>query len=130
VITGETPRRHVAWHRQMYRLYGRVRSWDGMIGMLRVDERSMPGYTSGMQNLAEDLEESEYWSVITNMFICGYIVGGRTFVGEWRMAASDPLKPGWSGPILMSLREQEDGEEPVWEPVGGECDLRIVSVYR
>ena len=92
-----------------------------MIGLLRVDERSIPGYSSGLENLGGHLEESDYWSVITNMFICGYIVGGRTFVGEWRMAASDPLKPGWSGPVLMSLREQEDGEEPVWEPVGGEA---------
>jgi hypothetical protein len=120
VITGETPRRHLPWHRQMYRLYGRVREWDGMIGLLRVDERSVPGYSSGLQ-LGADLEESEYWSVITNMFICGYIVGGRTFVGEWRMAASDPLKPGWSGPIMMSLREQEDGEVSAWEPVGGDA---------
>lgn len=121
IITGETPRRHIAWHRQKYALYGRVRSWDGMIGLLRVDERSMPGYSTGMQNLGANLEESEYWSVITNMFICGYVVGGSTFVGEWRMAAGDPLKPGWSGAILMSLREEEDGEEPVWEAVGGEA---------
>jgi len=111
-VTGETPKRHIAWSRQMYRLYGRVRSWDGMIGMLRVDERSTPGLN--------DLDgQSGYLSAITNMFICGYIVGGKTFVGEWRMAACDPIKPGWSGPILMSLREQEVGEDPVWEPVGG-----------
>lgn len=124
VITGETPRRHVAWHRQMYRLYGRVRSWDGMIGLLRVDERSMPGYSTGSgqpQQGQTALEESEYWSAITNMFICGYVVGGKTFVGEWRMAANDPLKPGWSGPILMSLREREDGDASVWESVGGEA---------
>ena len=31
-------------------------------------------------------------------------MGEHNFVGEWRVAASDPLRPTWSGAIVMSRR--------------------------
>lgn len=35
-------------------------------------------------------------------FVFGYIVGGETFVGEWRFAAIAPWRPTWGGPFVMS----------------------------
>ncbi|KAF8893705.1 hypothetical protein CPB84DRAFT_1783210 [Gymnopilus junonius] len=80
VITGETGRRHRGW--QDYRCYGRVRMWDGLVGILRFSRRSE-----------------------TNaIFIFGYVVGDNNFVGEWRVAASDPLRPVWGSAFVMSKR--------------------------
>lgn len=39
-----------------------------------------------------------------NIFIFGYIVGENNFVGEWRVAASDPLSPTWGSTFVMSRR--------------------------
>src|SRR6266540_197776 len=65
---------------------------------------------------------------ITNMIILGYVVGDGNFVGEWRMAASDPVRPGWCGPVFMCRRREEDDDElhgqgggVRFEPVGGEA---------
>ena len=34
----------------------------------------------------------------------GYIVGENNFVGEWRLAASDPLCPAWGSAFVMSRK--------------------------
>lgn len=31
-------------------------------------------------------------------------MGDHNFVGEWRVAASDPLSPTWGGALVMSRR--------------------------
>ena len=41
---------------------------------------------------------------MSNIFIFGYLVGEHNFVGEWRVAASDPLRPTWGGAFVMSRR--------------------------
>ncbi|KAF9528090.1 hypothetical protein CPB83DRAFT_894583 [Crepidotus variabilis] len=90
VITGETDPKHMNWHRQQYTLYGRVRPFDGLVGFLRVDHSpTAQGH-------------------LNHMFVCGYVVAENTFVGEWRMAAGDPLMPAWSGPFVMSRRRGEE----------------------
>ena len=43
-----------------------------------------------------------------NIFIFGYIVGENNFVGEWRVAASDPLTPTWGNAFVMSRRAGTD----------------------
>ena len=78
LFTGETPPSGLAWG-QKYTTYGRLRPWDGLVGLVRVGHVPM-----------------------NFMFIFGYIVGGRTFVGEWRVAASDPMRPAWGGAFVMS----------------------------
>ena len=50
-------------------------------------------------------------NTISNFFIFGYVVGESNFVGEWRVAATDPLSPTWGGAIVMS-RKVEGGEGP------------------
>lgn len=116
VLTGETDARHAVWHRQRYMIYGRVRSWDGLVGFLRVDRREhqqqAPGVNVNLQPQGGQGQDND--NPLSHMFICGYIVNEKNFVGEWRMAAMDPLKPAWGGPVLMTRR---DGEE--MPPVGG-----------
>ncbi|CAA7264935.1 unnamed protein product [Cyclocybe aegerita] len=85
LLTGETDPRHAVWHQQQYTIYGRVRPWDGLIGILRVG--SVPS--------------------VNYLFICGYLVGERNFVGEWRVAHADPLRPTWGSAVVMSRREGE-----------------------
>jgi hypothetical protein len=107
VVTGETDVRHAVWHRQRYVIYGRVRWWDGLVGFLRVDRREV-GHGQGPGQQAQQGGEEDDQNPLSHMFICGYVVNEKNFVGEWRMAASDPLKPAWGGPVLMTKR---DGEE-------------------
>ncbi|KAF8167243.1 hypothetical protein B0H34DRAFT_669736 [Crassisporium funariophilum] len=38
------------------------------------------------------------------------------FVGEWRIATSDPVRPTWGGPFVMSRRPPRDAEVPVAVP--------------
>ena len=63
-------------------MYGRVRPWDGLIGILRVGHLPSTNY----------------------LFVCGYLVGENNFVGEWRVAAADPLRPAWGSAFVMSRR--------------------------
>ncbi|KDR85898.1 hypothetical protein GALMADRAFT_218961 [Galerina marginata CBS 339.88] len=71
---------------QAYTCYGRVRMWDGLVGILRITRTPQINY----------------------IFIFGYVVGETNFVGEWRVAASDPLRPVWGSAFVMS-RRGEDG---------------------
>ncbi|KAK0452055.1 uncharacterized protein EV420DRAFT_1702421 [Desarmillaria tabescens] len=67
IVTGSTDDRHgQAWNHYVY--YGRVRRWDGMIGILRVPRDRGLG----------------------KWFFYGYIVGGKNFVGNWRITHEDP----------------------------------------
>ncbi|KAK0466125.1 uncharacterized protein EV420DRAFT_1509966 [Desarmillaria tabescens] len=79
IITGKTDDRHgQAWNHYTY--YGRVRRWDGMIGILRVARDRRLG----------------------NLFFYGYIVDGKNFVGNWRITHEDPGMPAWEGPFTLS----------------------------
>ena len=135
VLTGETGRKLV-WEGQRYKLFGRVRKWDGLVGFVRVDQgvweqqQAAGGGGLGLNvNTPLDVDgaaEAAAEAAITNMIILGYVVGDQNFVGEWRMAASDPLRPGWCGPVVMCRREppppqQQQGGVVGFEPVGGEA---------
>ncbi|KAF8799856.1 hypothetical protein BYT27DRAFT_6848701 [Phlegmacium glaucopus] len=94
LLSGETGPRHTIWHQ--YTMYGRIRPWDGLIGILR----STPAASNNNNS---------------NIFIFGYIVGENNFVGEWRLAASDPLRPTWGGAFVMGRRAS--GEQAAQAPV-------------
>jgi len=96
LLSGETGPRHAVW--QQYTMYGRVRPWDGLIGILR---------SSNVNNTTN------------NIFIFGYIVGEHNFVGEWRVAASDPLRPTWGSAFVMSRRATTTTTTTTTTPVGG-----------
>ncbi|TFK42225.1 hypothetical protein BDQ12DRAFT_598949 [Crucibulum laeve] len=82
ILTGMTDHRHaMAWN--PYKFYGRVREWDGLIGILRVAR----------------------YPLVEHVFFYGYLVGGQNFVGNWRVAAADPLMPAWESAFTMSKRE-------------------------
>jgi len=75
-------RRHVlAWG--SYKYYGRVRPWDGLVGILR----------SGMTEANRG-----------HQFFYGYIYGGRTFVGNWRLAYADATLPGMESGFVLYKR--------------------------
>ncbi|KAJ7828973.1 hypothetical protein B0H13DRAFT_2116557 [Mycena leptocephala] len=84
VFTGETDPRHGAsWHH--YEYSGRVRPWDGLIGLV-------------MRPLDRTLGLGTY-------FISGHLVGRDTFEGTWQMAAQDVLAPSWGGSICLARAE-------------------------
>ncbi|KAK0430892.1 hypothetical protein EV421DRAFT_1721055 [Armillaria borealis] len=82
IITGKTDDRHgQAWNHYTY--YGRVRRWDGMIGILRI---------------AVSFRDRR----LGNLFFFGYLVDGKNFVGNWRITHEDPGMPAWAGPFTLS----------------------------
>ncbi|KAK0490365.1 hypothetical protein IW261DRAFT_1325342 [Armillaria novae-zelandiae] len=84
IVTGSTDDRHgQAWNHYSY--YGRVRHWDGMIGILRIPRDRSLG----------------------NWFFYGYIVGGKNFVGNWKMTHDDPGMPTVEGAFCLSKVTEE-----------------------
>ncbi|KAJ2917181.1 hypothetical protein MD484_g3245, partial [Candolleomyces efflorescens] len=83
ILTGGMDDRHAeAWGRFVY--YGRVRPWDGLIGIVRM---GVAPENAG-----------------TKFFFYGYIYGGRSFVGNWRYAAADPVVPSVESTFVFSRR--------------------------
>ncbi|KAF8641170.1 hypothetical protein AX17_000805 [Amanita inopinata Kibby_2008] len=82
IFTGATDDSHgQAWHH--YTFYGRVRPWDGLIGILRVPRLALQGTT----------------------ILYGYVSGSKNFSGNWRFALTDPGMPAWECAVVMSKRE-------------------------
>jgi hypothetical protein len=42
----------------------------------------------------------------TKFFFYGYIYGGRSFVGNWRYAAADPVVPSVESSFVFSRRAE------------------------
>ncbi|KAK7027811.1 hypothetical protein R3P38DRAFT_951343 [Favolaschia claudopus] len=84
IFSGETDPRHgMAWHH--YEYSGRVRPWDGLIGLImRPRDRTLG---------------------LATYFISGNIVGRDTFEGTWQMAAQDVLAPSWGGSVCFARGE-------------------------
>ncbi|TFY61074.1 hypothetical protein EVJ58_g4732 [Rhodofomes roseus] len=84
IITGETrPHHGDAWYH--FQCYGRIRQWDGLVALVRVPQRP-PGHFG--------------------VYIFrGYIVGGRNFVGSWRVRTANTLAIPLEGPFIMSRVE-------------------------
>lgn len=82
VLTGTTDTAHgAAWNHFAYR--GRVRLFDGLVGILRESRDRRLG----------------------DLFFYGYVVGGRNLVGNWRVAFAEGALPAWEGAFSMSRRE-------------------------
>jgi hypothetical protein len=117
-LSGQTPPQHALWCTggRGYTFYGRVRPWDGLIGIMRVGadgrrvglgmgvDGNVAGAGAGGEEGEGEEEGEEGALLMDTTFIFGYLVGDTTFVGEWRVAGADPLKPAWSGPIVLSRR--------------------------
>ncbi|KAJ6450607.1 hypothetical protein C8R45DRAFT_117229 [Mycena sanguinolenta] len=84
IFEGETDMRHgMAWHH--YEYAGRVRPWDGLIGLImRPRDRTLG---------------------LATFFISGNLVGRDTFEGTWMMAAQDVLAPSWGGSVCLARGE-------------------------
>jgi hypothetical protein len=73
------------------------KSWCTSIPFLLLSENTnFLFFPTNLQNRADN--------TISNFFIFGYIVGENNFVGEWRLAATDPLNPTWGGAFVMSRK--------------------------
>nr|GAT43076.1 predicted protein [Mycena chlorophos] len=84
VFTGETDEHHgQAWHH--YEFSGRVRPWDGLIGLV-------------MRPQNRNLGHATY-------FLSGHLVGRDTFEGTWQVASEDVLAPSWGGSLCMARGE-------------------------
>ncbi|KAF9461899.1 hypothetical protein BDZ94DRAFT_1322969 [Collybia nuda] len=82
VLFGATDERHgQAFNHFTY--YGRVRPWDGLVGILSKARDDSYGY----------------------LFFYGYLVGGKNFVGNWRITSEDANGPVWESAFAMSRRD-------------------------
>ncbi|KAF7364618.1 hypothetical protein MVEN_00331000 [Mycena venus] len=82
IFTGATDLRHgQAWNH--FQFYGRIRMWDGLIGILRVS----PDPRLGM------------------LFFYGFIVGGHKFVGNWRVTGQDVGVPAYESAFCLARRD-------------------------
>ncbi|KAJ7094715.1 hypothetical protein B0H15DRAFT_830610 [Mycena belliarum] len=82
IFTGATDPRHgAAWNH--FEFYGRLRAWDGLIGLLRVSPDPRLG----------------------TLFFYGFLVGGHKFVGNWRVAHQDVGVPAYEGAFTMARRD-------------------------
>ncbi|TEB32455.1 hypothetical protein FA13DRAFT_1731667 [Coprinellus micaceus] len=83
IITGSMDERHSeAWGNFAY--YGRVRPWDGLVGILRIGTRD--------ENAGN------------RFFFYGYVYGGRNFVGNWRYAGADAVSAGMESSFVLTRR--------------------------
>ncbi|KAJ7232333.1 hypothetical protein B0H12DRAFT_1223214 [Mycena haematopus] len=84
IFEGETDAHHgMAWHH--YEYAGRVRPWDGLIGLvMRPRDRTLG---------------------LATFFISGNLVGRDTFEGTWQMAAQDAMAPSWGGSVCLARGE-------------------------
>ncbi|KAF7976205.1 hypothetical protein HWV62_7390 [Athelia sp. TMB] len=89
LLTGETDIAHgQAWNHYIF--YGRIRTWDGLIALVRVPRR-----VTGLENPA-----------LGRWVFTGYVVGGVNFVGTWRaLNHEDVGVPTWESAFCMSRRE-------------------------
>ncbi|KAJ7718569.1 hypothetical protein DFH07DRAFT_784904 [Mycena maculata] len=85
VFTGATDPHHgMAWHH--YEYAGRVRPWDGLIGLV--------------------MRPRDHTLGLATYFISGHLVGRDTFEGTWQMAAQDVLAPSWGGSVCFARGEE------------------------
>ncbi|KAF8890079.1 hypothetical protein BD779DRAFT_286787 [Infundibulicybe gibba] len=85
LVTGTTDPAHGhAWNHFIY--HGRVRAWDGLVGLLR-----SPAPHAAHLGLG-------------HMLFYGYIVGGKTLVGRWRVTQAQADAPAWEGPFVLGRR--------------------------
>ena len=78
VLVGETDTQHAqAWHH--YRFYGRVHEWNGLIALARIPVDNP--------------------RLGARVFL-GYVVGGQTLVGNWRIMAIN-TSPSFSNSRLI-----------------------------
>ncbi|KIK59378.1 hypothetical protein GYMLUDRAFT_678441 [Collybiopsis luxurians FD-317 M1] len=98
IITGTTDARHAsAWGKWAWK--GRVRKWDGLIGMIREPALDGPlGLPPG-----GSIEEAR------KIFFYGTLIGGKNLVGTWRVANHDPKMPAFEGAFTLG-RKEEEGE--------------------
>ncbi|KAJ3877178.1 hypothetical protein F5051DRAFT_330348 [Lentinula edodes] len=87
LITGSTDPRHAAaWGKWVWR--GRVRKWDGLVGLVRSPSGSSPSNGSGGK-----------------IFFYGTLLGGRNLVGTWRLAHEDPRMPAYEGAFTLGRKD-------------------------
>ncbi|KAI0326393.1 hypothetical protein GY45DRAFT_1374008 [Cubamyces sp. BRFM 1775] len=91
IITGLTPRQHaLSWGD--YRIYGRVRAWDGLVVLLRLPAPS-PDFVS------------PFPSRLQPYVFRGYLVAGKNFVGSWRHLTDSIHTVPIEGPFAVSKIE-------------------------
>ncbi|KAJ6617634.1 hypothetical protein B0H10DRAFT_1948146 [Mycena sp. CBHHK59/15] len=85
VFTGATDARHgMAWHH--YEYTGRVRPWDGLIGILMKPRDASLG--------------------LATCFLSGHLVGRDTFEGTWQIVGQDVRAPSWGGSVCLARGEE------------------------
>jgi len=91
LITGSTDPRHAAaWGKWVWR--GRVRKWDGLVGLVRSADNGPPGSGTGGPG---------------KIFFYGTLIGGRNLVGTWRLAHEDPRMPAYEGAFTLGRKDDE-----------------------
>ncbi|KAJ3715535.1 hypothetical protein C8R42DRAFT_645911 [Lentinula raphanica] len=91
VITGSTDPRHAAaWGDWVWR--GRVRKWDGMVGLVRSVNNGPNGSSAGNGG--------------GKIFFYGTVIRGKNLVGTWRLAHEDPRMPAYEGAFTLGRKDE------------------------
>ncbi|KAI0357969.1 hypothetical protein OH77DRAFT_1475866 [Trametes cingulata] len=88
VITGETLPRHALAYGN-FRYYGRVRSWDGLVVLVRAPAPSLAPLSPDPDHL-------------DTYVLRGYLVGGTNLVGAWRHVTDSIHTIPLEGPFVVS----------------------------
>ncbi|KAJ3784803.1 hypothetical protein GGU10DRAFT_19571 [Lentinula aff. detonsa] len=92
LITGNTDPRHAAaWGNWVWK--GRVRKWDGMVGLVRSANNGSNGISTGNGGGGK-------------IFLYGTILRGRNLVGTWRLAHEDPRMPAYEGAFTLGRKDE------------------------
>lgn len=93
-----------AWSHYLF--YGRVRTWDGLIVILRVPVSGAPLCVFALFYDLTTLATFLFQRFAQGGWVfTGYLVGGQNLVGNWRATEQDVGVPAWEGPFVMSRRD-------------------------
>ncbi|KAJ6544648.1 hypothetical protein DFH09DRAFT_990484 [Mycena vulgaris] len=102
IFTGATDLRHgQAWNH--FEFYGRLRTWDGLIGILRVSVSAATRSVAVRDGLTGEVVQPD--PRLGTLFFYGFIVGGHKFVGNWRLAQQDVGVPAYESAFTMARRD-------------------------
>ncbi|RDB15717.1 hypothetical protein Hypma_003945 [Hypsizygus marmoreus] len=114
VLVGETDPTH-SHAFNPYTFHGRIRPYDGLIGILRSPHPNPRAHFSSSSQLSPHAAPYPYPDVHIGqegqggegLLFYGYLVGGDNFVGSWRVVGEDmgAGTPVWEGAFCLGRRE-------------------------
>ncbi|RDB15915.1 hypothetical protein Hypma_003505 [Hypsizygus marmoreus] len=89
-----------------YTFHGRVRPYDGLIGILRSPHPNPEAHFNSPSYAFNDVHIGQHVQAGGECrLFYGYLVGGDNFVGSWRVVSEEVGAPAWEGAFCLARRE-------------------------